>query len=173
IPLSAGEWMGTEVPAEDLRGMGIQGSISRRYRNNRTGEIVSMMVVCGRPGPISVHTPDVCYGAAGFQAVEKASRKEVQCNVSQSWPIWTMRMKRPDVVSASLIDVYWSWNTGDGWVSPDNPRWTFARFGALYKLYVVADVPSKPSARKQDPCVDFMKTYLPLMEQSLSTDNSH
>ena len=56
---------------------GIKGCVYRRYRNPRTGESVSVLLVCGRGGPISVHTPDVCYAGAGYRPTARSEPKEV------------------------------------------------------------------------------------------------
>jgi hypothetical protein len=76
IPLELGEWEGEalEVKPGDA-GAGVAGCIRRRYVNRQTGAAISLFLVCGRPGPVSIHTPDVCYGASGF-LVNTRSRYE-------------------------------------------------------------------------------------------------
>src|SRR5438105_6868432 len=62
VPVSFGDWVGEDVPcaSQEVDRAGIQGCVCRKYRNVQTGEVVSALLVCGRGGPISVHTPDVC-----------------------------------------------------------------------------------------------------------------
>src|SRR5579883_487292 len=63
IPMTVGDWKGS-VSEMDRRGLeraGIIGLASRRYTNPRSGETVSILLVCGKPGPISVHGPEICY----------------------------------------------------------------------------------------------------------------
>src|SRR5260370_5182040 len=69
VPQTLADWHGEEAPLDtdnlqSLQSAGIKGHLSRRYRNIVTGERISLLIVCGRPGPISVHTPDICYGGA-------------------------------------------------------------------------------------------------------------
>jgi hypothetical protein len=167
IPITMGEWQGTEqqMDTAELKRAGIDGWVLRRYRNVRTNEAATVMVVCGRPGPISVHTPDVCYAGSGYQAVAKPARREIPVDAAHSQPVWAARFKSPSAVAASQLDVYWVFHAGEGWVTPDNPRWTFARSGALYKLYVVADVPMATS-KKREPCADFLQACLPAIDQA-------
>src|SRR5690348_2531079 len=70
VPAAVGDWEGRELPLnrQTLAVAEVAGHVSRRYQNSRTGESVLMLLVCGRPGPISVHTPDVCYEGAGYAA---------------------------------------------------------------------------------------------------------
>src|ERR1700742_4693745 len=67
VPIAFGDWAGEDLPFEqsDMARAGIEGTVLRRYKNPRTRESVSLLVVCGRGGPISVHTPDVCYAGSG------------------------------------------------------------------------------------------------------------
>ena len=67
IPLELGEWDGEtlEVKADEA-GAGVAGCIKRRYVHRKSGTTISLFLVCGRPGPVSIHTPEVCYGASGF-----------------------------------------------------------------------------------------------------------
>ena len=45
---------------------GAVGQISRVYTNPTKGLTVSVLLLCGLPGNISTHTPDVCYPGAGY-----------------------------------------------------------------------------------------------------------
>src|SRR5262249_9827140 len=71
VPVAFGDWSGEDVPyePEDMARAGIKGCVYRRYTHARTREVVSVLLVCGRGGPISVHTPDVCYAGAGYRQV--------------------------------------------------------------------------------------------------------
>jgi hypothetical protein len=165
VPLSVGDWRGTAEPldADDLRGSGIKGHVSARFRNVATGDKVSMLLVCGRPGPISVHTPETCYGGAGFQAAAPRYRKELSAGA-----VWAMSFRAPPTSAASMIEVNWVWNGGDGWLAPANSRWSLSGYPALYKLYVVRDLPAAAARPPRDASADFLQAYLPELEKVLS-----
>src|SRR5438105_122386 len=56
IPLTIGDWQGEPVES-DIRGAGpILGNIERRYWNQKTREVVTVSLVCGKPGPVAIHT---------------------------------------------------------------------------------------------------------------------
>src|SRR5262249_49124868 len=48
----------------------------RRWRCVRQsdGQVLTVLLLCGRFGPLSVHTPDVCYGGVGYQVAGKIAR---------------------------------------------------------------------------------------------------
>src|SRR5262245_19945367 len=66
VPLSAGEWQGHDLAIGRTETEAISGHLYRRYVNRSTGGAVTVALFCGKPGPVSIHTPDVCYRAGGF-----------------------------------------------------------------------------------------------------------
>src|SRR6516225_3441264 len=36
----------------------LAGRLKREYVNRRSGQKVTIVLVCGRPGPVSIHTPE-------------------------------------------------------------------------------------------------------------------
>jgi hypothetical protein len=170
VPLSLGDWRGEKesLDSEDLKRSGIKGHAMIRYRNAITGRKISLLIVCGRPGPISVHTPDVCYGSAGYEAVGEQYRKPVPVGKDRTLSVWALQFKAPRSMAASQIEVHWAWNGGDGWVAPPNPRLSMSGYGAIYKMYVVREVSTLPADQKEDPAVSFLQTFLPELEKVLS-----
>src|ERR1051326_387735 len=70
VPKVIGDWEGVdgkELPAQDLAIGKIEGYLTRNYVNRNTGASVQVLLLCGRPGPIGVHTPDVCFVGAGHE----------------------------------------------------------------------------------------------------------
>src|SRR6516165_9807301 len=71
LPMTIGEWEGRahKVSDGERELAEMVGYCSRQYVNRRTGQEISVLLICGRPGPISVHTPDVCYAGQGYAVV--------------------------------------------------------------------------------------------------------
>ena len=78
VPLSFGDWTGeeNELDPKQVEKAELSGSLMRQYAH-KSGTNLSLLLVCGRPGPISLHTPDVCYGGIGFLMSGPADRKAV------------------------------------------------------------------------------------------------
>ena len=70
VPETIGDWTGLsqQLDPRVMEIAEIDGYLMRRYVNDR-GDAVSVLLVCGRPGPISVHTPDICYAGIGYEPV--------------------------------------------------------------------------------------------------------
>src|SRR4051794_13674631 len=68
VPGSFGDWTSTLLPL-DQRSVAvaeIAGYVTRKFENRRDGIRITVLLVCGRPGPIAVHSPEWCYGGAGY-----------------------------------------------------------------------------------------------------------
>src|SRR6516225_943605 len=58
VPMTIGDWQATslELPADEVQGAQLGGYLMRRYMNRFTGQQVLVVLMCGRPGPVGVHT---------------------------------------------------------------------------------------------------------------------
>ncbi len=151
LPREIGTWKGedADVDRATLTRVGISGGIVRRYRDTRTGSLVTLMLVCGRPGPVSVHTPDVCYEGAGY---------ELAAPPAKPFPDFlAATMVRPDAALTDRLQIFWSWNASDHWEVPENPRIAFGARPYLYKLYVIRSSPSAGEDLGSSPAGVFAK----------------
>jgi hypothetical protein len=170
IPLTVGDWKGhrQEMPADEIAAARVNGYGAWHFENRRTGHSVTALVVCGRPGPVSVHTPDICYQGTGYEMSAgpsplaiSSSGKDGDANLQTA----TFTMEGP---TGGGLRIFWGWNATGRWEAPGNPRWTFARSPALYKLYVVRAKRAKETVRaEEDPAVEFMKVFLPEVNRAL------
>ena len=73
VPMILGSWRGQtlELDPADMRKARYAAALWRRYENAETGSVVSVLLVCGRPGPVAAHTPDICYAGAGYETIEQ------------------------------------------------------------------------------------------------------
>ncbi len=168
VPKQVPGWAGEDVPladAEDLPRAGIAGHLHRRYTRGGTSDAVTVLIVCGRPGPISVHTPDVCYRSAGYTAVGDIDAPAVLVG-ARPVPCQRLRFRPPaGRVGAGDLEIRWAWSGSAGVSAPANPRIAFAGEPALYKLYVIRETGAgKPAA---DPSEQFLSTFIPALEDAL------
>jgi hypothetical protein len=171
IPLAAPHWRGRVHELEDeqaqtARRVGIT-RIARRIFVSDDERSVTVLLMCGRFGPLSVHTPDVCYGAAGYTMFGRAERFELKSAEGDAAVFWAATFHRPRSPEAAPLRVIWGWNAGDGWLAPDNPRWKFRMKPVLYKLYVTREMTSLHEPLSQDPGMAFLKVWLPELDRTL------
>ncbi len=170
IPMVLGDWQGTQATAlgeRERQQAGFAGYISRSYKNIRTGASVSILLACGRPGPISVHTPDICYRGAGYQPTNAIAKHAEKLNDAEV-AMWQANFRKADGLSPTHLRVLWSWTKGAAWEAPENPRLAFAGAPALYKLYVIQEtLPNDSGADKVRS--EFLNQLVPELNKRLAS----
>jgi hypothetical protein len=167
VPLDVGNWQGQAktVPARQLAAAGIKGYLYRVYQNRRTGAVLEVFLVCGKHGPIAVHTPDVCYEGAGYNRDSDITHRAVAGPVPAEF--WSARFRPTEGALTAPKRISWAWTATGEWQAPQSPRVAFARSAALYKLYVIYNLPRLEEPAGQDPTADFLAQFLPVVNQCL------
>ena len=167
IPATLGNWTAQENPFEpgDLERAGIRANVSRVYEQGRSGHAVTVLLVAGLPGPIAVHTPDVCFRGLGYTPVGEPQVVTLSAGETQT-KFWRMECLNPGEPTPKRLMVYWAWDAGDGWVAPDHStvRAKYAFRPVLYKLYMVTDV---TTGKKADLVPEFSSLWLPEVSRAL------
>ncbi len=180
VPRKIGDWVGEDMAVDRTvaQTAGAQGAISRQYRNIRTGEKVDLWLIVGHARPISVHTPDICYRASGFEmrAVENSLYPMDFEGVGNA-PFWTNTFIKNDTLAGRrLVRVFWSWYNPhdkghDGkvvWEAPTNARMYFGNTRALYKMYFTSEMRDASETTEQSSCLRFAREFLPVVNNALA-----
>jgi hypothetical protein len=168
IPASFGAWISEDTPIDprQVKQAEISGYVKRRYKCS-TGEEVSVLVVCGRPGPTSVHTPDICFPASGYNLAAPAERQSMSApTLAHPADFWVARFQKSGDLALPL-QTCWSWNAAGTWMAPDQPRFEFGRYSFLYKLYVTHLVVPANDSQASDPSAAFLAEFLPELQKCL------
>lgn len=167
IPLELGEWDGEEFEVKpNEAGAGVAGCIKRRYVHRKTGTTVSLLLVCGRPGPVSIHTPEACYGARGFLVGVKD-----RYDAGGGDLLWKTDAVRDTATEETRLRLYWGWSDGSTWTASSEARVQFARRPVLHKLYVVRELSGLNETNRNEPCEEFLTLLLPALRKSLFASN--
>jgi hypothetical protein len=165
VALSLDDWRGEDLVNNYGKPAGVAGMLSRRYVNTRDGQPVTILLVCGRPGPVSIHTPDVCYVATGYEMLSPT-----RCNGPAEAPsaeLCTAQFRKTQSTDQTYLRIFWSWNATGTWQAPEDPRRAFFGQQALYKLYVIREMGAADEPLDSDPCLDLMKQLLPELQRAL------
>jgi hypothetical protein len=171
VPITVGDWDGRDEPysysdyPEEVYGVGQV----RLYVERSGGNVLTTYLACGRPGPLSVHQPTLCFRGAGNRQIGEPKRVTVAGeSLPQPAEFWYVDFATEGPTSESLR-VFWSWRAGDVWHAPESPRGTLARHPFAYKLYVIRKTRSVREPLKGDPAVRFLNLLLPELEKALHT----
>jgi hypothetical protein len=140
LPQVCGDWTSEtlDIDAAEIRIAEATGSILRRYTHRGTGDSVNVLLLCGPPGPISVHPPTACYQARGYRLTSEPSRVAFgKSSPSQEFRV--AEFSNPAGFAEDRVGIIWCWTTGSRWSAPENPRLEFAAEAALFKLYITWD----------------------------------
>jgi Protein of unknown function (DUF3485) len=171
LPLEAGDWIGAPLEVKNPQTGGVAGTLYRRYENHRTGDAATVFLVCGRSGPVSIHTPEVCYAADGF-VVGAKSKTPLGDNDAAFFSADAVKSKAG---SETRLRIFWGWNDGKGWTAPDDARFTYVAYRhspVLYKLYVQRDLNGPAQASREEPCQSLLKVLLPELDRTLFAPGS-
>src|SRR5688572_8067455 len=88
VPRTVGDWDGTdeELDARQVAVAQLLGHVMRKYTHRESGAAVTVLLVCGRPGPIAVHTPDVCFRGAGYALPAAPERQKFEADTLPAAP---------------------------------------------------------------------------------------
>lgn len=177
VSKNSGEWVSTEreFNVSEYASAGIQGALLRDYKHQGTGQQMTLMIVCGRPGPIAAHTPEVCYPGAGFQVLSDHIRVTLERgNARPPDLFWKLRLNKKDSVLPQYLNVTYSWSPDGTWLAPErDARFAFADAAVLYKLYAIRPVPPSIAMEGEaveaetDPTVDFLQAVLPDLNRAI------
>ncbi len=177
LPAEIGSWVSTESPLDprQLEMAGAVGATSRTYVDSDTGQRVQIHLLAGRPGPISLHEPTVCFTGAGLTQIESLTKFDIEGRspgVKAQFSKTVFQSNQPN--DRGLLTL-WTWSpNGAVWTAPEHPRSAFAGSGCLFKLYVIAD-PSRDAegvSRLSPAAASFAASLLDDLQSVLAAPKS-
>jgi len=171
VPLRVGDWVGEDVPLDErqVRLAQADAALSRRYVRKRTGrepDDVTVILLSGRPAPLAVHTPDVCFANIGYAMDGEPRAHNPEVDGKRRDSLWQARFtKASDPLPRR---VYWGWSEGKHWRAADDPRGDYNRSRGLYKLYLVCALPRSLGPDDEDPAQELLTDLLPAMNTTLA-----
>lgn len=170
IPEQIGLWTSTpeEIDEREKRLAGIGGSLRRTYRHAENGYVVSMTVLCGAAGPMSVHPPTACFEGVGYELSSGptvVTFKDADAGEDADSALNRATFRLPDATSPDIVRVFWGWSDNGIWKAPENPRLAFRGQPYLFKLYVVDRSLQQADDVKQ--AETFLEHALPVIRRDL------
>jgi hypothetical protein len=139
------------------------GYVNRVYTDQSTGESVKVVVMVGPAGPLSVHTPEICYRSTNYEIQQPRQTISIPGDRSTPHTFSTVTFEVNDASSRHLR-VYYAWSDGNGWIAPSQPRFYFAGKSLLYKVQVATQTSDSHNGGI-DPGLRFIHSALPYLEK--------
>ena len=187
LPLTLGDWEGRENVLDENQQKMYAASqavawVTRRYVHRVTGESLSLLVLCGPPGPTAAHSPEACYPGGGMGLSGPLELEEFEYGTPPAKAVFQVgNFRRADAASSMGLRIYWSFRGGSNWEVPENTRLSFARYPALYKIYVVREMAMAEGVQPVDevapssfkPCSPNLRDCSPTRANSHRSRDGH
>lgn len=169
LPDEFGDWQSQlDVPMdrEVIELLQCTGHVQRVYRNRETGQQVNAALLLGPAGPISAHTPEVCYSTQDYNRVGAKRWDRIRLANDVEANVWRMQF-HSNSLQGETLSVAYAWNAGQGWLAPDSPRFAFAGQPMLFKLQLSTRTDADLPAEGGDACESFLQAFLPVCNATL------
>jgi hypothetical protein len=170
VPSVIGDWEGVdeEIDTDQLEASNCTGCVSRVYQNQTTGQMVNVFLVSGTARHITIHTPDFCYVAAGYEMESQPNAYDVDVTGMPSPAEFrTTTFLKQDALGSSRLRILWGYSEDGHWTGPGYPKIAFAGRPALYKVYLITSLPPGGRPIEEDSAVAFARDCLPVINQVL------
>ncbi|MFZ1936724.1 MAG: exosortase-associated EpsI family protein [Thermoguttaceae bacterium] len=169
IPNEFGDWQlqaAEELDKGALQQLDPAGYVVRRYQNLQTGDVVNVTVLLGRPGPISVHTPEVCLGMQNYEVVGERRKATISAAAGAD-ELWWLDYKVRNL-SGDQLRLYYAWSSGGRWQALEDARFWSAGLPYLYKTQLSCVLPpGATNPPSDDPCRKFLQDFVPVARKYL------
>jgi hypothetical protein len=169
LPDRVGHWRlrrEAELEPAVIRLLQCPAFVSRVYEHEQTGDAVSVAVLLGPPGPISVHTPEICYSSQDFTLTSEREARSISDVSGTEHSLWQVSFKS-NGVDGTRLRVLYGWTTGDRWAATERPRFGFGGVKHLYKIQLASNTPAGDSLDEFDPATDFLSQFLVQLDPRL------
>jgi len=169
VPDAFGDWQLAEETELTDRVQGIlncAASVNRKYEHRKTGQVVSMAMIVGPPGPTASHFAEMCYTTQGYKTLNKGVRFQLVFPNDVRQEFYEDNFASPGVL-AQKLQVCYSWRQADRWLVPTIPRVTFGGHPYLYKIQVAAYFAEGAAGETDGICRGFLQDLLPELEQTV------
>ena len=167
IPATIGAWTSTPGVIDDCeqRLAEVAGFIRREYRHSETGRVVTLTILCGAAGPMSIHPPTACFEGVGYSQLSGPTVVGITDDSNETVSLKEASFRLEDSSVSEVVRVFWGWSPDGEWDAPESPRMSYRGQPWLYKLsvvdraYAAADDPARSEA--------FLKEALPAIRTAL------
>jgi hypothetical protein len=181
LPQQMGDWrFDRDVPftADVLHVLQQPAHLSKVYENMRTGDIVTVAVIAGHPGPVAVHTPEICFSSRDYQMGGERSRQQITAGDERAHDFWKIGFNPRDPGDLPLTVLY-GWSTGTTWEAATHPRYSYGGLSHLYKIQLAVSTATDSTSSAStssadaayDPAADFLTQFLSHLQPLLVESN--
>jgi hypothetical protein len=170
LPMTIGSWEGRDE-AMDPKIVRITGGtdlVTRRYVDRRTGVGLDVLVLYGPTFDVSPHTPEVCYPAAGFEAIPGASERPILVGGPAAVPFRSLAFTKGEGGLADSREVYYSLRYDGRWTTRAASPRDSSRIPGMFKVQVSRRLSGRERRDVENPCEPFLAALVGEIESRMA-----
>jgi hypothetical protein len=140
FPREFGSWTfaeeGDPLHPEVCRELGIEGYMTRAYKNRNSGAVVRVLLMVGQSGPLLRHPPYICYANMANEQIGEMTKIEAT-TTTPAGEFNLLEYKRARTVTNDRFLVAYGLATDAIWKVPAMPRIEFGAAPLLYKVQLL------------------------------------
>ena len=166
LPMDLGPWKGrtTTLDPRIVRGSGSTDIVTRRYVNERTGVGLDVVVLYGPTSEMFIHTPELCYPAAGFESLPGTAERPIAVDGRGEVPFRSLAFSKGEGGVADVQEVYYSlWYDGRWTTQSTSPK-ASQRIPGMYKVQVCRRISPNERRDLDNPAEPFLSAMVGQIE---------
>lgn len=170
LPVEAGNWkllVEDKFSDEVVRVLQCPAHINRTYEHQQSGDVATVAVIVGPPGPISVHTPEICYSSREYTQTGETHKVSIDGGKNAKHTLWELPFKANKNLKRKELRVFYAWSTGTEWTAAEYPRFSYGGMPYLYKIQLSVTTNPLATNSEFDPGQDFLQNFLPELQSRL------
>jgi|tagenome__1003787_1003787.scaffolds.fasta_scaffold20788708_1 hypothetical protein len=140
FPREFGSWTfvenGDPLHPEVCRELGIEGYMTRAYKNRNSGALVRVLLMVGQSGPLLRHPPYICYANVANEQIGEMTKIEAT-TTTPAGEFNLLEYKRARTITNDRFLVAYGLATDAIWKVPAMPRIEFGAAPLLYKVQLL------------------------------------
>src|SRR3954454_19148149 len=140
FPREFGSWTfvenGDPLHPEVCRELGIEGYMTRAYKNRNSGAMVRVLLMVGQSGPLLRHPPYICYANMDNEQMGEMTKIKTT-TTTPAGEFNLLEYKRARTVTNDRFLVAYGMATDAIWKVPASPRIEFGAAPMLYKVQLL------------------------------------
>ena len=169
---TVGRWEAKEsresvLDPEIARVAGSSDSLIRTYVDKKTGVSVVVLVLYGRAGPVTAHTPEVCYTSQGYDQLETFDL-DLPGRDQGTSRFRSLVFTKKGGREGSQQEVFYAFRSEGRWSPVVEGRWKALETSPpVFKIMVQRRLADRERRNVNNPCIQFLTEMLPALERRI------